>query len=111
MRRKGFQLSGGTIRFQADDIPMKNALNAMTASINTADPIGGDGRFHNPGQIGQFYYIGGNDSMDTVLQLDRYFKSQAIIPAREALIATLGPPESPIKIFVAIMSSHFQVLM
>ncbi len=29
-------------------------------------------------EIGYFFYIGGNDSMDTVLQLDRYFKKNNI---------------------------------
>ena len=28
--------------------------------------------------IGAFFYIGGNDSMDTVMKLDRYFKAQGI---------------------------------
>ncbi len=38
--------------------------------------------------IGQFYYIGGNDSMDTVLQLDRYFKS------RENGVQVIGVPKT-----------------
>ena len=28
--------------------------------------------------VGAFFYIGGNDSMDTVMKLDRYFKAQGI---------------------------------
>ncbi len=38
--------------------------------------------------IGAFFYIGGNDSMDTVMKLDRYFKANGID------IAVIGVPKT-----------------
>ena len=49
------------------------ALGSCRKKLTAADWPAIEQVFHDY-DIGVFFYIGGNDSMDTVLQLDRYFK-------------------------------------
>ena len=52
-------------------------------------------RFFEKMEITAFFYIGGNDSMDTVDKLSAYARSRTpwMTPARLALMAAVGPPD------------------